>query len=162
LLDLLLSEVLPGNGFGLLQVEISLDHCYFLGAPMIKLNGLQFSGELQAMSKVVLPGLQDFVMEMVAEASEDQLVLKELGHVIHALEIGLAKMVVTLFSSHGGRLAVHEVFVGCLDPDVVVVDCLARLLDEVSKVSTGCMSRVRLEVLLLHSVPVFQVDVIVS
>jgi hypothetical protein len=47
-----------------------------------------------------------------------------------------------------------------------IVDLLTRLLDKVSKVGAGCASQVlsllHLEVLPLHGIPVFQVDVVVS
>jgi hypothetical protein len=56
---------------------------------MIKLDGLQFSGKLQALSEGVLPGLEDFVMDLVSEAAEEQLVLEKLRHVIHPFKLGL-------------------------------------------------------------------------
>jgi len=66
--DLLLGEVLPGNGFGLLQVEVGLNSCNFLGVFV--------SSNFQALGKVVFPGLQNFVANVVADTSKEQLVLK--------------------------------------------------------------------------------------
>jgi len=69
----------------------------FLEASVIKLDGLQFSGELQALGKVVLSGLQDFVTKVVVVTGKEQLVLEEPGHVLHPLKLG--------FSNGGNRIS---------------------------------------------------------
>jgi len=51
---------------------------------MVQPNGLQLSGELQALGKGVLPSLQNLVTERVANAGQEELVFEELGHVIHS------------------------------------------------------------------------------
>ncbi len=56
---------------------------------MIQVDGLQLSGNLQALGKGILPGLQDFVADLVVQACQEELMLEELGHVIHAFEFGL-------------------------------------------------------------------------
>jgi hypothetical protein len=43
---------------------------------MIKLDGLQFLSELQALGEGVLLGLQCFVTKIVAEAGQEKLVLR--------------------------------------------------------------------------------------
>jgi hypothetical protein len=47
---LLLSEVFPCNGAGILRLEFGLYCCNSLGSFMIELDCLQFSGKLQALS----------------------------------------------------------------------------------------------------------------
>jgi hypothetical protein len=127
LLDLLLSEVLPSNDIGLLRLEFS--HCYFLGSSVIKLDALQFMSELQALGEGVLLGLQNLVADVVAEASEKELMLEEFPHICHNFSLGFGGGGSGFpDGSHGGGLAINETFVGGLDPDMIVIDCFSRLL----------------------------------
>jgi hypothetical protein len=89
LLDLFFNEVIPGNDLGILRLEFGLDVCNFLGTFVIKLDGLQFSGKLQAHGEGVLLGLQDLVTEAVTKASKEQLMLEEICGVVHSFKFGL-------------------------------------------------------------------------
>jgi hypothetical protein len=144
----------------------SVNCCNFLEASVIKLDGLQFWGEFQALGEAVFSGLQDLVAKVIIEASEQQLMLKELCHVIYPFDLGLVgNGTGESYGGHGVGLVVCEALVGCLHPDMVVFKCFARLLDQVSKVGTNFMCPVlwlvRLEELPLTDVPVLLVVVVI-
>jgi hypothetical protein len=110
---------------------------------MIKLDGLQFLSKLQALGKGVLLGLQNLVAEVVAKASEEQFILEELFHVLHSFQLGLIRSGASESNGgHGGSFAVGLALVGGLDPFVVVVDHLSRLLRQIREVGAGCTSPV--------------------
>ncbi len=138
LLDFLLGELLPGDGLGLLLWQVSLQGRNLLGVLVVKLDSLQLVGKVQALVEGVLLHLQNFISEVVVDASEEKLVLKELGHVIDAflLYISNGSTASSPDSGHGLRPAVIQPCVSMLYADVVVVVGLDVLLDQVSKVGT--------------------------
>ncbi len=143
----------------------SVNCCNFLEASVIKQDGLQFLGEFQALGEAIFSGLQDLVAKVIIEASEEQLMLKELCHVIYTFDLGLVRNGSgESYGGHGVGLVVGEALVDCLHPDMVVFKCFARLLDQVSKVGTNFMCRVLwlvcLEELPLTDVPVLLVEVV--
>ncbi len=134
---------------------------------MIKLDGLQFLSELQALSKSVLLGLQSFVTKIVAEAGQQKLVFEEFPHVGDAFKLGSGNGGSgNPDGGHGGGLAVSEALVGGLDSDMIIIDSLSRLLGEVREVGTGCASRVlgliSLKEFLLDHIPILEVKIIIG
>jgi hypothetical protein len=80
-----------------------------------------------------------FVTDLVSEAGKEQLVLEEITNVIHPSKFGFGDGGNSVpDGGHGGRLVDCDTFVGCLDPDMVVINSFARLLAQVGKVGIGC------------------------
>ncbi len=125
LVDFLHANVIPGDVGGFGRGQAGFDGSDSLRSPVVIVNGLQLTGQLHAFLKAGFPGFYDFIADRVFEASQEELMLEEEGHVLDALSFNLG-----LCSSgrnsrpdggHGGGLVVHEAVVGNLDPAPEVV-----------------------------------------
>jgi hypothetical protein len=110
--DFLHANVIPGNVGGLGRGQTGLDSGNFLGSSVIIVNGLQLVGQLHAVLKGVLTGLYDLVADGILDASQEELVLEEEGHVLDALGLGLVHGGASQTDGgHGGGFVIHEAVV---------------------------------------------------
>ncbi len=132
-------KALLSNDTSLLWLKFGFAHGNLLQVFVVHLDGLQLSTQYQPMGKGVFPGLQNFVTKRVFDASQEELMLKERGHVAHFFQFSMVWGGTSQPDwVHCFGLVVCQSLVCHLDVVVVVIASLVVSLYEVQKVWVGC------------------------
>jgi hypothetical protein len=125
LVDVLVLQLVPENGGGLLGLHDGFESRDLLGAFSVIVDGLKLPGKLQALLKGCLASLQNSVTQRILDACQEKLMLKEQGHVVYSfglyLGLGGAGGDGVPDGGHGVGLNGNEPVVGNLDPAQEVV-----------------------------------------
>ncbi len=90
---------------------------------MVILDGLQVTGDLDALGEGVLGSLENLVMDAILQTSQEELMFDKLEGISDAFSLGLLDGGSSgSDSGHGGRLVVREALVSNLDMVRVVID----------------------------------------